>query len=61
MSHEPGERPFTSALQAARDAGRLPLIAEVKVRSPKEGELLAGRPRAGVHPPRAPLAPPRSC
>ena len=43
MSHEPGERPFTSALQAARDAGRLPLIAEVKVRSPKEGDLLAGR------------------
>ena len=43
MSHGPGERRFTTALQAARDSGRLPLIAEVKVRSPKEGDLLAGR------------------
>lgn len=43
MSRGPGERRFTSALQAARDAGRLPLIAEVKVLSPKEGDLLAGR------------------
>lgn len=48
MSHETGERPFTAALQAARDAGRLPLIAEVKVRSPKEGELLAGRDPAAL-------------
>ncbi len=48
MSHEPGERRFTAALQAARDAGRLPLIAEVKVRSPKEGELLAGRDPAAL-------------
>ncbi len=48
MSHEPGERRFTAALQAARDAGRLPLIAEVKVRSPKEGDLLAGRDPAAL-------------
>ncbi len=48
MSHEPGERRFTAALQAARAAGRLPLIAEVKVRSPKEGELLAGRDPAAL-------------
>ena len=48
MSHEPGERRFTAALQAARAAGRLPLIAEVKVRSPKEGELLAGRDLAAL-------------
>jgi len=34
---------FTAALDAARAAGQLPLIAEVKVRSPKEGDLLAGR------------------
>lgn len=48
MSHEPGERRFTAALHAARAAGRLPLIAEVKVRSPKEGELLAGRDPAAL-------------
>lgn len=48
MSHEPGERRFTAALQAARAAGRLPLIAEVKVRSPKEGDLLAGRDPAAL-------------
>jgi len=48
MSHASGERRFTAALQAARAAGRLPLIAEVKVRSPKEGELLAGRDPAAL-------------
>jgi len=34
---------FTAALDAARAAGQLPLIAEVKVRSPQAGDLLAGR------------------
>jgi indole-3-glycerol phosphate synthase len=34
---------FSAALDAARAAGQVPLIAEVKVRSPKEGDLLAGR------------------
>lgn len=48
MSHASGARRFTAALQAARAAGRLPLIAEVKVRSPKEGELLAGRDPAAL-------------
>lgn len=48
MSHASGERRFTAALQAARAAGRLPLIAEVKVRSPKEGDLLAGRDPAAL-------------
>ena len=36
-------RRFSAALEAARSAGRAPLIAEVKCRSPKEGDLLAGR------------------
>ncbi|KAA6185045.1 indole-3-glycerol-phosphate synthase [Thiohalocapsa marina] len=43
MNRGAGERRFTAALQAAYDAGRLPLISEIKVRSPKEGDLLAGR------------------
>lgn len=34
---------FTTALQASHDRGQLPLIAEIKVRSPKEGDLLGGR------------------
>ena len=41
MAHR--QRRFTAALAAARDAGRAPLIAEIKARSPKEGDLLAGR------------------
>jgi len=48
MSQGPGERRFTATLQAARDAGQLPLIAEIKVRSPKEGDLLAGRDPAAL-------------
>ncbi|MEN6365714.1 MAG: indole-3-glycerol-phosphate synthase [Thermoguttaceae bacterium] len=36
-------RTFTAALEAARAAGRIPLISEIKVQSPKEGDLLAGR------------------
>ena len=48
MSGGSVERHFTTALQAARDAGCLPLIAEVKVRSPKEGDLLAGRDTAAL-------------
>ncbi|MDI6827532.1 MAG: indole-3-glycerol-phosphate synthase [Armatimonadota bacterium] len=34
---------FTEALVAARASGRAPLVAEIKCRSPKEGDLLAGR------------------
>ena len=34
---------FSAALDAARAAGRRPLITEIKVKSPKEGDLLAGR------------------
>lgn len=34
---------FSSALQAALAAGKIPLISEIKVRSPKEGDLLSGR------------------
>lgn len=41
MAHR--QRRFTAALDAARAAGQVPLIAEIKVRSPKEGDLLAGR------------------
>jgi len=37
------QRRFTAALDAARAAGRVPLISEIKVKSPKEGDLLAGR------------------
>lgn len=40
---EDRQRRFRAALEAARDAGRAPLIAEIKVRSPKEGDLLVGR------------------
>ncbi len=40
---ETRQRRFTAALQAAQAAGRVPLISEIKVRSPKEGDLLAGR------------------
>ena len=36
-------RRFTAALQSARAAGRTPLISEIKLKSPKEGDLLAGR------------------
>ncbi|MDH7481275.1 MAG: indole-3-glycerol-phosphate synthase [Armatimonadota bacterium] len=34
---------FTEALAAAREAGRAPVVAEIKSRSPKEGDLLRGR------------------
>lgn len=37
------QRRFTAALEAARAVGRIPLISEIKVKSPKEGDLLAGR------------------
>lgn len=40
---EERQRRFSAALEAARDAGRAPLISEIKVQSPKEGDLLAGR------------------
>ena len=40
---EKRERRFTAALGAARAAGSIPVISEIKVRSPKEGDLLAGR------------------
>ncbi len=43
MSMENRQRRFTAALEAARAAGRTPLISEIKVKSPKEGDLLAGR------------------
>ena len=43
MSMEHRQRRFTAALEAARAAGRIPLISEIKVKSPKEGDLLAGR------------------
>lgn len=41
MEHR--QRRFTTALETAHAAGRVPLISEIKVRSPKEGDLLAGR------------------
>lgn len=34
---------FSAALQAALAAGKIPVISEIKVRSPQEGDLLAGR------------------
>ncbi|MGC8863082.1 MAG: indole-3-glycerol-phosphate synthase [Armatimonadota bacterium] len=34
---------FSAALAAARAQGRAPLVSEIKVRSPKEGDLLRGR------------------
>lgn len=37
------QRRFTAALQATLAAGQVPLISEIKVKSPKEGDLLAGR------------------
>jgi indole-3-glycerol phosphate synthase len=43
MNTENRSRKFTAALEAARAAGRVPLISEIKVKSPKEGDLLAGR------------------
>ena len=43
MNTENRPRRFTAALEAARAAGRIPLISEIKVKSPKEGDLLAGR------------------
>lgn len=43
MTGQPGDRRFSSALATARAAGRVPLISEIKCRSPKEGDLLAGR------------------
>lgn len=43
MSMDSRQRRFTAALQAARAAGKVPLISEIKVKSPKEGDLLAGR------------------
>jgi indole-3-glycerol phosphate synthase len=35
--------PFAAALLAARDRGDVPVIPDIKVRSPKEGDLMAGR------------------
>jgi indole-3-glycerol phosphate synthase len=35
--------PFRAALAERRGAGRVPVIPDVKLRSPKEGDLLAGR------------------
>jgi indole-3-glycerol phosphate synthase len=43
MNLDPRQPRFTAALEAARAAGRVPLISEIKVRSPKEGDLLGGR------------------
>jgi indole-3-glycerol phosphate synthase len=43
MNMDTRPRRFTAALQAARAAGRIPLIAEIKLKSPKEGDLLGGR------------------
>lgn len=37
------ERAFSNALRAAARAGRNPVIADLKCRSPKEGELFQGR------------------
>ena len=34
---------LTQAIKRAKEEGRVPLIAEVKLRSPKDGELLQGR------------------
>jgi len=39
---------FSAALEAARADGRAPLVAEIKRRSPKEGDLLAGRDPAAL-------------
>ena len=41
MGHR--QRRFTTALEAALAGGLIPLISEIKVKSPKEGDLLAGR------------------
>lgn len=43
VSREPDIGSFSAALEAARAAGRAPLISEIKCRSPKEGDLMAGR------------------
>lgn len=43
MTMEHRQRRFSIALDAAGAAGRVPLIAEIKVKSPKEGDLLRGR------------------
>jgi indole-3-glycerol phosphate synthase len=43
MIAESQSRRFAAALEAARAARRTPLISEIKVRSPREGDLLAGR------------------
>jgi indole-3-glycerol phosphate synthase len=43
MNAANGSRRFTAALEAAHAAGQIPLISEIKVKSPKEGDLLAGR------------------
>ena len=48
MNTENRPRRFTAALEAARAAGRIPLISEIKVKSPKEGDLLAGRDPVAV-------------
>jgi indole-3-glycerol phosphate synthase len=48
MSAESHSRRFTAALEAARAACRIPLISEIKVRSPKEGDLLSGRDPAAL-------------
>jgi indole-3-glycerol phosphate synthase len=34
---------LTQAIKRAREKGRIPLIAEIKLRSPKDGDLLRGR------------------
>jgi indole-3-glycerol phosphate synthase len=40
--------PFAAALLGARAAGTLPVIPDIKTRSPKEGDLLAGRDPVAV-------------
>ncbi|MDY0170666.1 MAG: indole-3-glycerol-phosphate synthase [Thermoguttaceae bacterium] len=43
MSSGLKHRTFSAALADAAKAGRAPVISEIKCRSPKEGDLLAGR------------------
>ncbi len=39
---------FTEALERARDSGRVPIICDIKLRSPAEGDLIGGRDPAAV-------------
>ena len=34
---------LTQAIKEAKEKGRLPVIAEIKLRSPRDGDLLKGR------------------